>query len=807
MRIFPSAVFLAMLSIQAVAQPQIAARFAYRTHTLGADSLPYRLFVPEALDTTALYPLVLALHGSGERGIDNNSHIISYRIATAWADPANQANYPCLVAAPQAAYETSWDDYVPVLSDLLDSLAREFPVDTNRLYITGLSMGGFGTFRMITTYPDRFAAAIPMSSGWSASDASTIAHLPIWNFHGTRDELVPVAWSREIMGALEDLGIPVVYTHCRLANCTGLPDSTIAMQVEAHAQALYTEFGSGLHNIWDQSYDYPHLFPWTFSQYRRIAGAVTLDAPASVLSGQVALTWSGGDPADSLEIWFSADRARSWEAIALAAPNTGTYLWNTASHPDAAVAELKVFIKNPGGFIYGTDRTGPFTLDNPGNGVPYVEISGREFDSGRIFEEDSLTLHYLAQDPEGDPLTIRISYRLPDGGNGGPDIVVQAQSDTGLQAAEIPLSLYPNSDRSRLVVSASDGALTGSDSTYIFKKQTPRLSGPPTTTLSGGGGRITIVVSNPAAITGDLYRLSFDDTLYAYTTYTVRNMTQSSTLLEAVPVPHEKYEGPEFDGLRLLIEDVDAPTADAEGSGWVSGVPTLIPVSPYLPTYLTGSGEITGYPFPYDYRVTFASDIIDTSSDFLPGLPAVPVSFAVDNITEARDAEFAFYDLDFSGGITNFDEIYLLEKDSTGALALGWGLSFAGSTEETLPQPGDVYEFRTLKPISSRDVYEFQGMVVAVAPEELPGQATLEQNYPNPFNPATRLRFTLPEAAEVRLMVYDVLGREVRSLVDGRMEAGAHTVTFDAAALASGVYFARIVAGEFVAMRRMLLLR
>ena len=100
---------------------------------------------------------------------------------------------------------------------------------------------------------------------------------------------------------------------------------------------------TALHNIWDQSYDYPFLFPWTFSQYRRTPGAITLNAPGQVLSSVAALTWSGGAPTDSVEIWFSRDRARSWEAITLSAPNTGSYSWNTANHPDAAVAEVKIF--------------------------------------------------------------------------------------------------------------------------------------------------------------------------------------------------------------------------------------------------------------------------------------------------------------------------------------------------------------------------------------------------------------------------------------------------------------------------------
>ena len=465
------------------------------------------------------------------------------------------------------------------------------------------------------------------------------------------------------------------------------------------------------------------------------------------------------------------------------------------------------FLKNTEGFIYGTDRSGSFTIDNPGNGAPYLEVLGREFETGRTFEEDSVTISYLASDPEGDPLTIRIAYKVSGGAPGAADLVFPASGDSALQSTTVSLTLLPNSDMSRFVVSAYDGSLSASDSTFTFKKQTPRLSGPAATPLSGGGGKVTVQVTNPAAVTGDLYRLTFDDTLYATKTYTVENVTQNSTVLNAVPIPPAKLEGPEFDGLRLIIEDYPNPTFDPDRSRWVSGLPSLIPGSPYLPTLFVGNDVVTGYPFPFDYRVSFASGIVDTSSGVIPGFPATPVPFAVDNLTESRDAEFVFSDLDFSGTVTNFDEIYLLEEDSLGMLTLGWGISFAGSTDETLPQPGDVYELRTLKPISHRDVYEFQGMVVSVASDEIPQQAELQQNYPNPFNPSTQLRFTLTEAADVRLLVYDVLGREVARLVEGRMTAGIHTVSFDGIGLSSGVYFARFSAGDVVSIRRMVLLR
>ena len=90
---------------------------------------------------------------------------------------------------------------------------------------------------------------------------------------------------------------------------------------------------------------------------------------------------------------------------------------------------------------------------------------------------------------------------------------------------------------------------------------------------------------------------------------------------------------------------------------------------------------------------------------------------------------------------------------------------------------------------------------------EIPGEYVLEPNYPNPFNPSTQIRYALPEASEVELIVYDQLGHEIRRLVTGRQEAGYHTVTFEASNLASGMYIYRLRAGDFVMVRRMLLVK
>jgi predicted peptidase len=261
-------------------------KFLKRSHTFDGTTLPYRLCMPDFYDPAQKYPLVLALHGVGECGTDDQIHIDVHRMATSWADSANQKKYPCFVVAPQCPLDNRWvdADWTPgfyrvsntpesneLLSviDLVDSLIREFPVDTNRLYVTGLSMGGQGTWDIITRYPDKFAAAIPMSGGGDSTRIQRIKHLPIWAFHGELDSTVPVSGSRQMITALEHTGRQAVYTHCHEGDCTGKTDEEVAAEIQAGATLLYTEWKGKNHVMWAESYDYPNLFPWVFAQNKQ----------------------------------------------------------------------------------------------------------------------------------------------------------------------------------------------------------------------------------------------------------------------------------------------------------------------------------------------------------------------------------------------------------------------------------------------------------------------------------------------------------------------------------------------------------
>ncbi len=204
----------------------IAQTFEYRSHSnasIANYSMPYRLFVPSNYDPNKNYPLVLFLHGAGERGSDNELQVTANNGATRWAEAANQEAHPCFVVAPQCPgtqqwVNTNWRfgsysiDNIPVsneikmVKDILDTLQTKYSIDASRLYITGLSMGAYGTWDFILRYPTLFKAAICMAGAGDPTKASRIATMPIWAFHSEDDVAVPVSGSREMVDAINAFG-------------------------------------------------------------------------------------------------------------------------------------------------------------------------------------------------------------------------------------------------------------------------------------------------------------------------------------------------------------------------------------------------------------------------------------------------------------------------------------------------------------------------------------------------------------------------------------------------------------------------
>jgi predicted peptidase len=219
---------------------------------VGANGMrmPYRIFVPDPQQRVRPLPIIIYLHGGGGMGADNLRQISGGNTngTHVWVAPQAQARHPAFVVAPQLPNGNRWDargadgiaTYASLVIQLLGSLSREFALDLDRVYLTGQSLGGFGTWDLITKRPELFAAAVPLCGEGAPSRAQAARHVPIWVFHGAKDELVPVAGSREMVAALRAVGGAVKYTE-------------------------YPEVG---HDVWTVAYLERSLSDWLFAQKR-----------------------------------------------------------------------------------------------------------------------------------------------------------------------------------------------------------------------------------------------------------------------------------------------------------------------------------------------------------------------------------------------------------------------------------------------------------------------------------------------------------------------------------------------------------
>lgn len=233
-------------------------RFVERNVSVGGTTYAYQVFVPTRAAGGRHPAVIVFLHGSGERGNDNRKQV---DVGIGSYVRAHLADFPAIVVFPQAPEGAEWGDLADVVFAQLDAAAHEFGGDSDRTYLTGLSMGGYGTWDLALRDPSRFAALVPVCGGLlapgrpgmgvaavaNAADpyaaaAERLKDIPTWIFHGAKDDAVPPEGSRRMDAALRAAG--------------------------AH-DVRYTEFPDANHNSWDPAYlQTPALWAWLFEQHR-----------------------------------------------------------------------------------------------------------------------------------------------------------------------------------------------------------------------------------------------------------------------------------------------------------------------------------------------------------------------------------------------------------------------------------------------------------------------------------------------------------------------------------------------------------
>ncbi|MEA1951125.1 MAG: prolyl oligopeptidase family serine peptidase [Planctomycetota bacterium] len=215
------------------------------------QNLPYRLLKPDGYDTAkGASPLLIFLHGAGERGTDNRAQLVHGKPFMRRA----AAEHGCFVLVPQCPKEMMWagrhwadknhglsekpSQPIRRLMGLIEKVQKTYRIDSDRIYVMGLSMGGFGTWEMIQRQPKRFAAAVPICGGGDEALTKPIVAVPIWAFHGDKDGVVPAARTRDMIAGIKKAG--------------GKPK--------------YTEYPGVGHNSWTPAFKEAGLLKWICAQ-------------------------------------------------------------------------------------------------------------------------------------------------------------------------------------------------------------------------------------------------------------------------------------------------------------------------------------------------------------------------------------------------------------------------------------------------------------------------------------------------------------------------------------------------------------
>ncbi len=215
----------------------ISTGFLNKTMSVDGHERKYVVYVPSDYDPAKRYPLIVFLHGMGERGDDG---LLQSEVGIGRAIRLKADLYPCIVVMPQCPKDKLWVTATKHIETAMQRTESEYRIDKKRVYLTGLSMGGFGSWFYGAQHPDQFAAVMPICGGGKTSDAAQLAKLPIWAFHGGADHTVNPKASKEMVEAVKQAG----------------------------GNIQYTEYPGVDHNSWDQTYTDARVVEWLFSQKR-----------------------------------------------------------------------------------------------------------------------------------------------------------------------------------------------------------------------------------------------------------------------------------------------------------------------------------------------------------------------------------------------------------------------------------------------------------------------------------------------------------------------------------------------------------
>ncbi len=526
------------------------------------------------------------------------------------------------------------------------------------------------------------------------------------------------------------------------------------------------------------------------------------------LSGEVEVSWNiAGNEGNAISfVYHSSDYGNKWEIIGIDSIGINKIIWDTDQFSDGVLNKLLIYSFADNG--YHSVSSEAFIINkNDEDAKPQIYIIKPERD-----EEISgiYPLRWIGGDAEKEDVLIEVFYKA--GLNSHPERIFSTTEEEGTY--QWNTFDYANSNQGFIYATISTENDVTEYQTPPFKLYNERtiiddmdeLENIPAT------GWVKYFVADSSKLTGDTYLLEFSQTTqHDELQFNVYNFTTGTQLLNNIVIVDSTTESPSFDGLRLVIKN-DPFDFIEHKSGWNSQE-----VIPFIFENVS-AGIDKGIDDREDYQIIFSDNILDTSTTMYftnYTFESMPVNFTVKSLITGETLPFGFIELDESTGPGKFsisgasrDRIVMLKKDNDQIFTNWIYLETGFESVYRHPESGDTLNVFQKRPFLVGDSLFFSPDIVnSIADEIIIRTYELSQNYPNPFNPITRIIYQISKPGFVKIKIFDVLGREIETLVNDYKNSGKYEIYFNASNFSSGVYVYRMEINNYFDSKKMMLIK
>ncbi|NQV37415.1 MAG: T9SS type A sorting domain-containing protein [Candidatus Marinimicrobia bacterium] len=550
-------------------------------------------------------------------------------------------------------------------------------------------------------------------------------------------------------------------------------------------------------------------YPGRLSSYPLQQHDIDLIYPSynDVISGSVSIQWNStsfdGNPL-FVDIYYNSNNGGSWELIAEGISDIGTYSWDTETVIDGYNYQLLMYAYNDS--TSGVIISEYFIINNPANevGIEVLLLQPNSHVNNPTLS-GNITFGWRAGDADGAPVTINITH------NDGEEYFIQNEVNDGIcvfQSTDLANGWYS------FRIDATDGYHIGESNVTGSILIHNEFESIPYSAIDHSNGYATGIVSvniiNSSNITGHIYEISIDDSSETSLTYDVLDMNAGEVVLENGYIYSPESDGPLFDGLRLNFDNQNL-NINYELTGWTENS------NCNLVTNIKPFNNLLSRRYPADYEIRFFDELVDSSSQ--PDHGYIKTNFEIWETTDSNNIEkrlFIVIELSQDSLWTPGERVIILQDSIFSVGALSWEiiLNYPTDGETIMPILGDIYQIFTYRPFTSQDTYQINtsGLTIKGSESNIPNQYSLNQNYPNPFNPNTTINFTIPTESYTRIVVYDIMGRKVKELINSRLTAGSHNILWNGKnnfgiESSTGIYFAKMTTPEYSKTIKMVLMK